>query len=72
MSALDLFLPLLKVDLDRPLVSGVATAETLDRAREIFDYPSSKPYFRQWSAEALAASSGAPLAPCTGPSPPAS
>jgi hypothetical protein len=58
MSALDLFLPLLKVDLDRRLVSGVATAETPDRAGEIFDYASSKPYFEQWSAEALAASGG--------------
>ena len=61
MSALDLFLPLLKVDLDRRLVSGVATAETPDRAGEIFDYASSKPYFEQWSAEALAASGGKSL-----------
>src|SRR5579863_4247107 len=58
MSALDLFLPLLKVDLDRRLVTGVATAETPDRAGEIFDYASSKPYFEQWSADALAASGG--------------
>jgi hypothetical protein len=61
MSALDLFLPLLKVDLDRRLVSGVATAEMPDRAGEIFDYASSKPYFQQWSAEALAASGGKSL-----------
>ena len=58
MSALDLFLPLAKVDLDQRLVSGVATAETPDRAGEIFDYASSKPYFEQWSADALAASGG--------------
>ena len=58
MSALDLFLPLLKVDLDQRLVTGVATAETPDRAGEIFDYTSSKPYFEQWSADALAASGG--------------
>ena len=38
MSALDLFLPLMKVDLDRRIVSGVATAETPDRSGEIFDY----------------------------------
>ena len=37
MPALDIFLPLLKVDLDHRLVSGVATAETPDRAGEIFD-----------------------------------
>ncbi len=61
MSALDLFLPLAKVDLDRRLVSGVATAESPDRAGEIFDYASSKPYFEQWSAEALAASGGKSL-----------
>jgi hypothetical protein len=58
MSSLDLFLPLAKVDLDRRLVTGVATAETPDRAGEIFDYDSSKPYFEQWSQQALAASRG--------------
>jgi hypothetical protein len=34
-SALDLFLPLLKVDLDRRLVCGVATVEAPDHAGEI-------------------------------------
>jgi hypothetical protein len=61
MSRLDLFLPLAKVDLDRRLVSGVATAETPDRSGEIFDYASSKPYFEKWSAEAAAASGGKSL-----------
>jgi hypothetical protein len=61
MSALDLFLPLAKVDLDRRLVTGVATAETPDRSGEIFDYSSSKPYFEKWSAEAAAASGGKSL-----------
>jgi len=61
MSALDLFLPLAKVDLDRRLVTGVATAETPDRSGEIFDYASSKPYFEKWSAEAAAASRGKSL-----------
>jgi hypothetical protein len=61
MSALDLFLPLAKVDLDRRLVTGVATAETPDRSGEIFDYASSKPYFEKWSAEAQAASGGKSL-----------
>ena len=61
MSALDLFLPLAKVDLDRCLVTGVATAETPDRSGEIFDYASSKPYFEKWSAEAAAASGGKSL-----------
>jgi hypothetical protein len=54
----DLFLPLAKVDLDRRIVTGVATAETPDRAGEICDYGSSKPYFEKWSSEALAASRG--------------
>jgi hypothetical protein len=61
MSAIDLFLPLAKVDLDQRLVTGVATAETPDRSGEIFDYASSKPYFEKWSAEAAAASGGKSL-----------
>jgi chemotaxis protein histidine kinase CheA len=61
LSSLDLFLPLMKVDLDQRLVTGVATAETPDRSGEICDYASSKPYFEKWSAEALAASGGKSL-----------
>ena len=61
MSSLDLFLPLMKVDLDRRLVTGVATAETPDRSGEICDYASSKPYFEKWSIEALEASGGKSL-----------
>jgi hypothetical protein len=61
MSAFDLFLPLAKVDVDRRLVTGVATAETPDRSGEIFDYASSKPFFEKWSAEAAAASGGKSL-----------
>jgi hypothetical protein len=55
---LELFLPLAKVDIDRRLVTGVATAEAPDRCGEICDYASSKPYFEKWSAEALTASGG--------------
>ena len=61
LSELDLFLPLMKVDLDERIVTGVATAETPDRSGEICDYASSKPYFEKWSAEALAASGGKSL-----------
>ena len=61
MPALDLFLPLAKVDVDRRLITGIATAETPDRSGEIFDYASSKPYFEKWSAEAAAASGGKSL-----------
>ena len=58
MTPLDLFLPLAKVDLDQRIVTGVATAEQPDRAGEICDYASSKPYFEKWSSGALAASRG--------------
>ena len=61
MSSLDFFLPLAKVDLDRRIVTGVATAESPDRSGEICDYASSKPYFEKWSAEALQASGGKSL-----------
>jgi hypothetical protein len=53
-----MFLPLAKVDLDRRLVTGIATAEIPDRSGEICDYASSKPYFEKWSSEAVAASGG--------------
>ena len=58
---LDLFLPLAKVDVDQRTVQGVATAERPDRAGEICDYASTKPYFEAWSAEAEAASGGKSL-----------
>jgi hypothetical protein len=61
MSTLDLFLPLAKVDLDRRIVHGIATAEAPDRGGEICDYASTKPYFETWSAEAHSASGGKSL-----------
>ncbi len=61
MSTLALFLPLAKVDADQRLVQGIATAEKPDRAGEICDYASTKPYFEAWSAEAEAASGGKSL-----------
>jgi hypothetical protein len=61
MLKLDLFLPLTKVDVDERLVHGVATEEAPDRAGEIFDYASSKPYFEAWSAAAQEASGGKSL-----------
>ena len=61
LTSLNLFLPLMKVDLDRRIVTGVATAETPDRSGEICDYSSSKPYFEKWSSEALEASGGKSL-----------
>jgi hypothetical protein len=61
MPTLDLFLALAKVDVDKRLIQGVATAEAPDRAGEICDYASTKPYFEAWSAEALKASGGKSL-----------
>ena len=52
MAALEIFLPLLKVDLDQRLVHGVVTAELPDRSGEICDYESTKPYFEAWSQNA--------------------
>ena len=61
MSDLKLFLPLTKVDADRRLVYGLATAEVEDRAGEICDYETTKPYYEAWSAEMNAASGGKSL-----------
>jgi hypothetical protein len=57
----DLFLPLTKVDIDERMVHGVATAEAPDRAGEICDYDSTKPFFETWSAGAREASGGKSL-----------
>lgn len=61
MSDLKLFVPLAKVDLDQRLVHGIVTAEVPDRAGEICDYASTKPYYEAWSAEATEASGGKSL-----------
>jgi hypothetical protein len=61
MSELKLFLPLAKVDVDQRLVHGVVTAEIADRAGEICDYASTKPYYEAWSAGATEASGGKSL-----------
>ena len=54
---LRLDIPITKVDAARRLVTGVATAEVADRAGEICDYASTKPFYAKWS-EAIATSSG--------------
>ncbi|MDE3175053.1 MAG: hypothetical protein KGM15_02965 [Pseudomonadota bacterium] len=61
MPTLDLFLPLTKVDVDGRMVHGVATAEAPDRAGEICDYDSTKPYFEAWASNAREASAGKSL-----------
>src|SRR5271165_4855230 len=55
---MNIFLPLQKIDIDRRLVVGVVTAEAPDRSGEICDYASSKPYYENWSSEAVAATGG--------------
>jgi hypothetical protein len=61
MTALDMFVPLVKADAARRLVYGVVTAETPDRAGEICDYATTKPYYEKWSAEFHKASAGKSL-----------
>jgi hypothetical protein len=55
---LQLHAQLTKVDVDKRLVYGIATAEKLDRSGEILDYASSKPNFEKWVKETMAASGG--------------
>lgn len=45
-----IFVPLAKVDEVARTVTGVVTAEVLDKAGETFHYESSVPYFKAWSA----------------------
>lgn len=54
---LRMFIPLTKVDIEKRLVYGVATAEEPDRSGEICDYESTKPYYKAWSDE-IAKNSG--------------
>ncbi|HET9183260.1 MAG TPA: hypothetical protein VFP59_14075 [Candidatus Angelobacter sp.] len=56
-----LFAQLAKIDEARREVWGVATAEVVDKEGEIFDYESSKPYFKSWSDEIAKASDGKSL-----------
>jgi hypothetical protein len=45
-----LFVPITKIDIEKRQVWGRAVQEVADRAREIFDYDSSKPLFEEWSS----------------------
>jgi hypothetical protein len=55
---LQLFIPLRKADAAQRLIFGYATAELPDKAGEICDYASTKPYYEQWSADCAKASGG--------------
>jgi hypothetical protein len=61
MSALRMFIPLTKVDASQRLVYGIATAEKEDRAGEICDYESTKPFYEKWSDEIKRSSGGKSL-----------
>jgi hypothetical protein len=54
-----LFAQISKVDVEKRLVYGRATDETLDRSGEVFDYATSKPLFQKWSEDSSRASNGA-------------
>ncbi len=56
-----LFAQITKVDEEKRLVYGRAVQETPDRSDEIFDYESSKPYFKTWSDEVKADTNGKSL-----------
>ncbi|WP_294538099.1 hypothetical protein [uncultured Rhodoblastus sp.] len=58
---LNLFIPLHKADADQRLVYGYATAERPDRAGEICDYVTTKPFYEQWTADFAKASGGKSL-----------
>jgi hypothetical protein len=57
MPALGMFIPITKVDATQRLVYGIATAEIEDRAGEICDYETTKPFYEKWS-EDIAQSTG--------------
>jgi len=58
---LRMFIPITKIDAAQRLVYGVATAEAKDRAGEICDYATTKPYYEKWSGDIAKASDGKSL-----------
>jgi len=61
MRDLQLFARLTKVDEVRHEVTGVLAEEAPDKSGEIFDYESSKPFFKAWNAEFEKATEGRSL-----------
>jgi hypothetical protein len=61
MKSVHLFAQIAKIDESKHEVWGVATAEVVDKEGEIFDYESSKPYFKNWSDEIAKATDGKSL-----------
>ena len=56
-----LFAQIAKIDEARREVWGVATSEVVDKDGEVFDYQTSKPYFKSWSDEIAKATEGKSL-----------
>jgi hypothetical protein len=61
MKSMNLFAQIAKIDESKHEVWGIATAEIVDKEGEIFDYESSKPYFKNWSDEISKATDGKSL-----------
>lgn len=57
---MEAFMPLIKVDAAKRIVYA-RLDETPDRANEVFDYASSKPYFEEWSNDIKKVSGGRSL-----------
>lgn len=53
-----IFVPLTKIDVEQRLVYGQATQEVLDKADEMMDYDTSKPFFEAWSGDIEKATDG--------------
>ncbi len=49
MSELSIFMPITKVDAVQRMVYGTLAEEKVDKSNEVFDYDSSKPYFKAWN-----------------------
>ena len=57
-SGLRVFIPLSKIDVEKRLVYGIATAEEPDLSGEICDYASTKPLYQKWSDDVKKSSGG--------------
>lgn len=51
MDVLKIFVPIVKVDAAKREVWGRAAQDVADKSGEVMDYPTSKPFFEEWSAE---------------------
>ena len=61
MAEFDMFIPLVKVDEEKRLVYGIATAQVEDRSGEICDYASAKEQYQIWSGEMAKVTDGGNL-----------